>query len=67
MADIKKSMRLVYLDTDAAGRNIRKSRTYTQVLADAENINVKKAADAINTLTVKPCDAVEVVTVEALI
>lgn len=67
MADIKKSMRLVYLETDSAGRNVRKSRTYTQVLADAENINVKKAADAINTLTAKPADATEVVTVEVLI
>lgn len=67
MADKTKAMRMVYLSTDAHGKNVRRSRTYSQVLTDAENVNIKKAADAINTLTVKPCDAVEVVTVEALI
>lgn len=67
MTDKTKAMRMVYLSTDAHGKNVRRSRTFNQVMVDAENVNIKKAADAINTLTVKPCDAVEVVTVEALI
>lgn len=67
MEDKKKSLRMVYLSTDAAGRNKRLSRTYSDMLPDADNTSAKKAADAINTLTAKPCDAVEIVTVEALV
>lgn len=67
MADRKKSLRMVYLSTDTAGRNKRLSRTYSDMLPDADNVSAKKAADAINTLTAKPCDAVEIVTVEALV
>lgn len=67
MVDKKKSLRMVYLSTDAAGRNKRLSRTYSDMLPDADNTSAKKAADAINTLTAKPCDVVEIVTVEALV
>lgn len=67
MTDIKKSLRLVYLETDSAGKSLRKATSYTGLLPEADNAAVKKAADAINTLTQKPADVVQVTTTETLV
>ncbi|MCU6787401.1 MULTISPECIES: hypothetical protein [Aedoeadaptatus] len=67
MTDIKKSLRLVYLETDSAGKSKRRAASYSGLLPEADNAAVKKAADAFNTLTQKPADAVEIITTETLV
>ena len=67
MTDIKKSLRLVYLETDGAGKSKRRAASYSGLLPEADNVAVKKAADAFNTLTQKPADAVEIITTETLV
>lgn len=66
MANTKKSMRMVYLETDSAGKSKRRAHSYTGLLPDADNASVKKAAKAIDDLGEKPATFVEVTTTEQL-
>ena len=66
MPDIKKSMRLVYLETDGSGKSKRRAHSYTGLLPEADNAAIKKAADAIGALSEKAANVVEVTTIETL-
>lgn len=66
MANTKKSMRMVYLETDSAGKSKRRAHSYTGLLPDADNASVKKAAKAIDDMAEKPATFVEVTTTEQL-
>lgn len=66
MPDINKSLRLVTLDTDSAGKTIRRTRTYSDVIPEATNENCKKAAVAIDGITAKKMTYCEVITNERL-
>lgn len=66
MPDINKSLRLITLDTDSAGKTIRRSRTYSDVIPEANNAQCKKAAQAIDSVSAKRMTYVEVVTCERL-
>ena len=63
---MKKTMRLVYMSTDETGKPVTKRHTYSDLIASAENVNIKKAAKAIDDLSAKPATFVEVVTIEQL-
>lgn len=66
MSDVNKSLRLVYLDTNSAGKTVRKTRTYSDVIIEASNENCKKAAQAIDGLCAERMTYVELVTNERL-
>ena len=66
MSDKNKSLRLVTLDTNSAGKTIRKTRTYGDVIPEATNEECKKAAQAIDGVTEKRATYYEVITNERL-
>lgn len=66
MANTKKSLRMVYLETDETGKSKRTAHSYTGLIPTADNAAVKKAAKAIDDLASKPATFVEVTTTEQL-
>lgn len=66
MSDKNKSLRVVYLDTDSAGKTRRRANTYSGLVPDADNEAMKKAAQAIDGLTNKKMTYAEVITNERI-
>ncbi|WP_215508486.1 hypothetical protein [Peptoniphilus sp. EMRHCC_23] len=66
MSDKNKSLRVVYLDTDSAGKTRRRANTYSGLVPDADNEAMKKAAQAIDGLTNQKMTYAEVITNERI-
>lgn len=66
MSDKNKSLRVVYLDTDSAGKTRRRANTYSGLVPDADNEAMKKAAQAIDSLTNQKMTYAEVITNERI-
>lgn len=66
MSDKNKSLRVVYLDTDSAGKTRRRANTFSGLVPDADNEAMKKAAQAIDGLTNQKMTYAEVITNERI-
>lgn len=66
MSDKNKSLRVVYLDTDSAGKTRRRANTYSGLVPEADNEAMKKAAQAIDGLTNQKMTYAEVITNERI-
>ncbi len=66
MSDKNKSLRIVYLDTDSAGKTRRRANTYSGLVPEVDNAALKKAATAIDSLTNQKMTYAEVITNERL-